>query len=365
MSVRDTVGHTVLASADSEMFTSLRKRPTSRTERYAMGRALRRRVPRKSLGTWSPPAGRPDPVQLLLESHEGRLDWLIPVRVARMVTSPYGFLRGTAIVMAADVSRLPATGILPVICGDSHLGNFGFYASPEGELVIDLNDFDEAHPGQLGVGSAPAGRQHLGGRAGERVDRGAVPRLGAGLRRGVPGRGAFPGRTAATDAQLQPARRRAAARDGYREVAARRDRAVGQAGPDPDQRSRAAAVHRRAGGSAAHRRGTATDHPAGPARVRRRRRGTGRVPGHPGPALATGGRRLHAGRHRPQGRRGRQRGAARVRGPARGQHTRRRGLPATQAGAPLGAGASTCTATRPGTRTRGSASWSTSRRCRR
>jgi uncharacterized protein (DUF2252 family) len=64
-----------------------------------------------------------------------------------MVTSPYGFLRGTAVVMAADVAALPATGITPVICGDAHLGNFGFYASPEGELVIDLNDFDEAHPG--------------------------------------------------------------------------------------------------------------------------------------------------------------------------------------------------------------------------
>ena len=86
-------------------------------------------------------------MQLILDSHEGRLDWLIPVRVARMVTSPYGFLRGTAIVMAADVAQLPATGITPVICGDAHLGNFGFYASPEGELVIDLNDFDEAHPG--------------------------------------------------------------------------------------------------------------------------------------------------------------------------------------------------------------------------
>src|SRR4029450_9340235 len=31
--------------------------------------------------------------------------------------------------------------------GDAHLGNFGFYASPERELVFDLNDFDEAHPG--------------------------------------------------------------------------------------------------------------------------------------------------------------------------------------------------------------------------
>src|ERR1700724_469374 len=82
-----------------------------------------------------------------MDSHEGRLDWLIPIRVGRMVASPYGFLRGTAGVMAADVAGLPATGITPVICGDSHLGNFGFYASPEQDLVIDLNDFDEAHPG--------------------------------------------------------------------------------------------------------------------------------------------------------------------------------------------------------------------------
>ena len=140
-------GHTVLASADSEVYASVRKRPSSRAERYAMGRALRREVPRKSLASWRAADDRPDPVQLIKESHEGRLEWLIPIRVARMISSPYGFLRGTAIVMADDVARLPATGINPVACGDSHLGNFGFYASPEGELVIDLNDFDEAHPG--------------------------------------------------------------------------------------------------------------------------------------------------------------------------------------------------------------------------
>ena len=139
--------HTVLATAESEAFGSLRKRPTSRSERFAIGRALRQRVPRRELGRWEPPADRPDPVALIQESHEGRLEELIPIRVARMITSPYGFLRGTAIVMAADVAGLPATGITPVICGDAHLGNFGFYASPEGELVLDLNDFDEAHPG--------------------------------------------------------------------------------------------------------------------------------------------------------------------------------------------------------------------------
>src|SRR5207245_575627 len=65
----------------------------------------------------------------------------------RMAAMPYGLLRGAAIVMAEDVGRLPSTGITPVICGDAHMGNFGFYASPEQDLVIDLNDFDEAHPG--------------------------------------------------------------------------------------------------------------------------------------------------------------------------------------------------------------------------
>jgi uncharacterized protein (DUF2252 family) len=86
-------------------------------------------------------------VDQVIRSHEGRVDWLIPVRVGRMIASPYAFLRGSANVHAADFAGLPATGITPVVCGDAHLGNFGFYASPERELVFDLNDFDEAHPG--------------------------------------------------------------------------------------------------------------------------------------------------------------------------------------------------------------------------
>jgi uncharacterized protein (DUF2252 family) len=118
-----------------------------RAERFKLGRSLRQQVPRSSLGEWKAPADRPDPVKQIMYSHEGRLPWLIPIRVGRMVASPYGFLRGTAGVMAQDIAHLPATGICPVICGDAHLGNFGFYASPERDLVIDLNDFDEAHPG--------------------------------------------------------------------------------------------------------------------------------------------------------------------------------------------------------------------------
>jgi uncharacterized protein (DUF2252 family) len=142
-----TGGHVVLATADAQGYASLRHRPTPRAERYALGRGLRQQVPRSALGDWAPPVGRPDVVHQIMDSHEGRVERLIPVRVARMVASPYGFLRGTAVVMAEDLAHLPSTGIQPVICGDAHLGNFGFYASPERDLVIDLNDFDEAHPG--------------------------------------------------------------------------------------------------------------------------------------------------------------------------------------------------------------------------
>ncbi|MEJ3653538.1 DUF2252 domain-containing protein [Actinomycetes bacterium KLBMP 9759] len=144
---RSLSGHVVLADADGAAYSSLRRRPVPRAERYELGRGLRQKVPRTSLGEWKAPVGRPDPVQQIMESHEGRVGRLVPIRVGRMVASPYGFLRGTAVVMAEDVAHLPATGITPVVCGDAHLGNFGFYASPERDLVIDLNDFDEAHPG--------------------------------------------------------------------------------------------------------------------------------------------------------------------------------------------------------------------------
>ncbi|HEY8718464.1 DUF2252 domain-containing protein [Pengzhenrongella sp.] len=144
---RPTAGHAVLASIDSNAYSSLRLKPPPRAERYQMGRALRESVPRSSLGEWAPANVHRDPVGQIIQSHQGRLDWLVPIRVGRMAASPYGFLRGSAIVMANDVATLPATGITPVVCGDSHLGNFGFYASPERDLVIDLNDFDEAHPG--------------------------------------------------------------------------------------------------------------------------------------------------------------------------------------------------------------------------
>jgi uncharacterized protein (DUF2252 family) len=139
--------HSVTDLADSAPFQSLRATPPTRAERLRLGRDLRKAVPVESLGRWSDADRRDDPVDLIVANHVGRVEELVGVRVARMASSPYGFLRGSAVVMASDSANLPSTGIKPVICGDSHLGNFGFYRSPEGEQVIDLNDFDEAHPG--------------------------------------------------------------------------------------------------------------------------------------------------------------------------------------------------------------------------
>lgn len=163
----DHVGHVVLATAEGAPYASVRSRPIPREQRRTLGKALRQETPRSSLGDWSAPPDRRDPVDQLAEIHEGRIDWLVPVRVGRMMASPYGFLRGAAGVMAQDLAGLPATGITPVIGGDAHVGNFGFYASPERQLVLDMNDFDEAHPGawewdlrRLGASVWLAGREN-------------------------------------------------------------------------------------------------------------------------------------------------------------------------------------------------------------
>lgn len=160
-------GPSVLGSLADEGFTSLRRAAAPRAQRYEVGRSLRDRAPRSDMAHWREPDRRPDPVAQVVASHEGRVERLIPVRIGRMIASPYAFLRGTAGLMADDFAYLPSTGITPVICGDAHLGNFGFYASPERELVFDLNDFDEAHPGpwewdlrRLAVSVHTAGRHN-------------------------------------------------------------------------------------------------------------------------------------------------------------------------------------------------------------
>jgi uncharacterized protein (DUF2252 family) len=119
----------------------------SPTERWASGKARRKQTPRDSQGLWRPPAKRADPVALLEQSSKSRIPELVPIRFGRMLASPFAFLRGSAIVMAHDLAATPCTGMQVQLCGDAHLANFGVYASPERNLLFDLNDFDETLPG--------------------------------------------------------------------------------------------------------------------------------------------------------------------------------------------------------------------------
>jgi len=112
-------------------------------ERFAIGKALRRRATRSAQGKWVPPADRFDPIELLKKSDHGRLPELLPIRYARMRQSAFGFFRGAAAVMAADLATTPRTGLRVQACGDCHVSNFGGFGSPERRLVFDINDFDE------------------------------------------------------------------------------------------------------------------------------------------------------------------------------------------------------------------------------
>src|SRR4029077_2597396 len=103
--------------------------------------------PRESHAVWEPPTERPDPVALLEEQAQSRVADLVPIRYGRMLVSPFAFYRGAAGIMAADLSATPQSGIHAQLCGDAHLANFGGFASPERDLVFDINDFDETLPG--------------------------------------------------------------------------------------------------------------------------------------------------------------------------------------------------------------------------
>jgi uncharacterized protein (DUF2252 family) len=118
----------------------------SRTDRKDEGKAMRLGVPLASHGEWRSPIQRRDPVEQLIEAGIGRVPELLPIRYGRMLQSPFAFYRGAAAIMAADLACLPSTGIRVQACGDCHLLNFGGFGTPERQLVIGINDFDETLP---------------------------------------------------------------------------------------------------------------------------------------------------------------------------------------------------------------------------
>lgn len=114
--------------------------------RLAAGKALRDQVMRQSHGKWKRDKNRVDPLEILQRSDKGRIERLLPIRYGRMLQSPFTFFRGSAAVMAADLEKTPATGLRVQACGDCHLLNFGGFATPERNILFDINDFDETLP---------------------------------------------------------------------------------------------------------------------------------------------------------------------------------------------------------------------------
>ena len=116
-------------------------------DRQALGEQAGARTAHHLHAGWQPAADRPDPVSLLEAQNKTREPDLVPVRHGRMMVSPFTFYRGSAAVMAADLATTPTAGLDVQLCGDAHLSNFGAFASPERQLLFDVNDFDETLPG--------------------------------------------------------------------------------------------------------------------------------------------------------------------------------------------------------------------------
>ncbi len=119
----------------------------TRAERYQHGRAMRLHCPRESQAEYKIDGnGREDPIDLLIKSSHERIEHLVPIRYGRMLTSPFAFFRGAAVIMAADLATTPSSDYAVQSCGDCHLMNFGAFATPERNIIFDINDFDETFP---------------------------------------------------------------------------------------------------------------------------------------------------------------------------------------------------------------------------
>jgi len=119
------------------------KTKESLKERLDFGRKLRGKLKRSDQAKWDERKRKHDPDEIILAVNRQRIAKLVPIKMARMAVSPFGFFRGNVPVMAADLASLPSTEITVQICGDAHVRNLGAYAGPDGRLIFDINDFDE------------------------------------------------------------------------------------------------------------------------------------------------------------------------------------------------------------------------------
>jgi uncharacterized protein (DUF2252 family) len=112
-------------------------------ERIEFGREQRSKLKRSDHAQWDAKERKHDPVEIVLGVNRERIAALVPIKMARMAASPFGYFRGNVPVMADDLGTMRSSGILVQICGDAHVRNLGAFAGTDGRLVFDINDFDE------------------------------------------------------------------------------------------------------------------------------------------------------------------------------------------------------------------------------
>jgi uncharacterized protein (DUF2252 family) len=112
-------------------------------ERSNLGQARRKQVGRQQHDALNIKARKAAPLALVERAERGRVPALLTLKHQLMAQSPFGYFRGAAPVMAADLAVVPNTGIEAQLCGDAHVRNLGAFAAPDGRLVFDINDFDE------------------------------------------------------------------------------------------------------------------------------------------------------------------------------------------------------------------------------
>jgi len=151
---------------DGHFLKSLNGKTPDVDQMRRYGRSRRDTLSRSAQAEWHGKSRRFDPVELIIASNRDRLRRLVPIKMARMLASPFGFFRGAVPLMAADLATLPTSGLMTQICGDAHVRNLGAFAAPDGELVFDINDFDETIRGpwewdvkRMAVSMVLAGRE--------------------------------------------------------------------------------------------------------------------------------------------------------------------------------------------------------------
>lgn len=117
----------------------------SKEELETAGKEQQLKVPSSQLATFTP-VDR-DPVAAIRMTESKMIPELLPLRHQRMLANRFSFFRGTAELMEQDLKQQAQSNIPTVISGDAHVNNFGFYASPERQLLFGLNDFDESRIG--------------------------------------------------------------------------------------------------------------------------------------------------------------------------------------------------------------------------